>query len=616
MNPSRGGSLAALACVISLAVVPACGRSKQDPGAQVERPFSGAQVKADATASARLAEIVDNWFEDNLALRPSEATYLGDHRYDDRYENWVSPEFRDEVAALSNKYLAVAEGLNRDSLDEEDRLTLTLFERQLKLDLKGLEYPGYLIPFSQYSSDPAYFAELGSGRSVQPFNDVKDYDNFLARMDGFLALMDSAIVNMREGIQRGIVQPRVVVEGLIPQVSAQVVEDPEDSIFYGPIANFPQSMPPRQRARLEAAYRDAIANRLVPAYRRLATFLEDEYLPSARLTVGWSALPGGVEWYDFLVAYYTTTRMTAGEIHRLGLREVKRIRGEMKKVSRETGFDGALEPLFLHMRTDPDLYWSDPDEILADYRTVEAKVMQGMPKLFGVFPQAGFEIRPTEEFLAESSASASYESPSMDGRRPGVFYLNVWRPERFPKWEMETLFLHEAIPGHHFQGTLALENTALPRFRRFGYVTAYSEGWALYSEDLGKELGMFEDPDQWFGKLNDEIFRAVRLVLDTGIHRFGWTREQAIEYMRENSSLSEGEIVAEVERYIANPGQALAYKIGELRFRQLRREAEAGLGDAFDIRAWHDYVLSLGEVPMEALSERSRAWVRARQPPE
>jgi len=608
----RGTKMRSVLAVFGLLTIAACGQPEQGAvtGAVPEAPR--AEAPAEVSESGRLAEMVDAWFEEYLALHPTEATYIGDDRYDDRYENWMSAGHREAVAALSRKYLSMAGGLDRDRLDEADRLTVTLFVRKLNLERKRLEYPRYLIPFSQYDSDPAFFAELGSGQSAQPFEDVRDYDNFLARMEEFLVVMDTAIGNMREGMESGVVQPRIVVERLIPQISSQVVEHPEDSIFFAPVANFPDAVPQDQRARLEAAYRDAIKNKLVPAYRRLAEFLTDEYLPAARASVGWDALPGGAQWYDFLVAYHTTTDLTAEEIHQLGLEEVERIRGEMMRVSRAAGYE-ELEAFFSHLRTDPAFYWNDPEAILADYRSVEAKVMQGMPRLFGVFPKAGFEIRPIEEFLAESSAGASYHSPSMDGTRPGVFYLNVWRPERFPRWEMETLFLHEAIPGHHFQSALAQENSSLPRFRRFGQVTAYSEGWALYSEDLGRELGMFEDPYQWFGKLNDEMFRAMRLVVDTGIHRFGWTREQAIEYMRANSSLPEGEIVAEVERYIANPGQALAYKIGQLRFRQLRREAESALGDDFDIRGWHDYVLSLGDVPMTALTERSRAWVTARQ---
>jgi uncharacterized protein (DUF885 family) len=605
--------------MLGLLVLMACGQPEQPttpaPAQAIPEVASAGEITVPPgdLDSARLAEMVDAWFEEYLALHPVEATYIGDHRYDDRYENWLSAEHRDSVAALSRKYLAMAGGLRPENLGDDDRLTLRLFVRRLNNDLQELNWPRELIPFSQYASDPAYFAELGSGESVQPFDHVADYDNFLARMDGFLALMDTAIINMRVGAEKGVVQPTMVVEHLIPQVSAQVVENPEESIFFAPIAAFPDSIPADQRVRLEAAYRDAIINRLVPAYARLAEFLEDEYLPAARNTVGWDALPGGAAWYDFLVAYHTTTDMTAEEIHALGLAEVDRIRGEMLEVARQQGFGDDLDAFFLHLRTDPALYWTDPEAILADYRAVEARVMRGMPRLFGVFPTAGFEIRPVQEFLAESSAGASYEIPSADGTRPGVFYLNVWRPDRFPRWEMETLFLHEAIPGHHFQGALLLENESLPRFRRFDQVTAYSEGWALYSEDLGRELGMFEDPYQWFGKLNDEMFRAMRLVVDTGLHRYGWTREQAIEYMRLNSSLPEGEIEVEVERYIANPGQALAYKVGQLRFRQLRSEAEATLGESFDLRAWHDYVLSLGDVPMSALTERSRAWVREQQ---
>jgi uncharacterized protein (DUF885 family) len=455
--------------------------------------------------------------------------------------------------------------------------------------------------------------ELGSGEGIHPFRTVRDYDNFLGRIDGFEAWMRQAIDNMREGKERGIVQPRFVAQQMIGQMRQHVVEQPEDSVFFAPVADMPEDIPPEERDRLGAAYRTAIMEQIVPSFAAMADFVEKEYLPGARESVGYDDLPGGSEWYDFLVASHTTTDLTPERIHEIGLSEVRRIDDEMDRVKRAVGFEGDLDQFLIHLKTDPKFFWQHSDEILADYRAVEATVAARVPDFFSVLPTAGFEIRAVPEFRAETASNASYLGPSLDGSRPGVFYLNVYRPERMRKWGMETLFLHEAIPGHHFQGALAQENPGLPKFRRHGFVTAYSEGWGLYSEDLGRELGLFEDPYQWFGKLNDEMLRAMRLVVDTGIHRYGWSREEALEYMRTNSALTDGEIVSEVERYIVWPGQALAYKIGQLEFLSLRQEAEAALGEEFDIRAWHDYVLSLGDVPLEILAAASREWVAGRR---
>jgi uncharacterized protein (DUF885 family) len=506
-----------------------------------------------------------------------------------------------------------ASRIERDVLDEGRRLSLDLLVDDLDKGLARLRYPDYLMPVNHYISPPADFAELGAGDGVQPFVTVRDYDNFLARFDGFEKWMAQAIVNMREGMQRGYVQPRFVARRMVDQMRQHVVERPEDSVFFGSVAKMPEDFPPGERDRLEAAYRQAIMDRIVPSFAAMAEFIENEYLPAARNTVGYRDLPGGAEWYEYLVAYRTTTDLAPERIHEIGLSEVRRILDEMDAVRRQVGFEGELSEFMIHMKTDPEFFWQDSEAILEDYRAVEARVGARLDEVFSGFPKAGFEIRPVPEFMAETAPGASYQSPSLDGSRPGVFFLNVYRPERLRKWGMETLFLHEAIPGHHFQSALTQENERLPRFRRHGFVTAYSEGWGLYSEDLGKELGLFEDPYQWFGKLNDEMLRALRLVVDTGIHRYGWSREKAIEFMRSNSALTEGELVSEVERYIVWPAQALAYKLGQLEFLALRQEAEASLAEEFDVRAWHDYVLSLGDVPLVVLASASREWVARQQ---
>ncbi len=576
-----------------------CGREPA-PAADTAPAVGGGQV---------LHEAFEQYFEDKLALNPTFATALGDHRYDNRMAIPFGPEYRASLKAQAQHYLDLVLAVDPATVDPADRVSRELFIRSRELDLESLRYPGYLMPLDQMHSFTSAFAEMGSGEGIQPFRDTRDYENFLARMSDFGKQVDVAIANLREGVMRGVVLPRIAVERLMPQLSYHVVVDAEDSVFYGPLERFPETVMPADRERLTAAYRAAIMQQVVPAYRRLRDYMALDYLAAARLSIAYSELPGGIAWYDFLVRYHTTTDLSPEEIHEIGLSEVERILGEMDQVRRQVGFDGDRRAFFEYLGSDPSFFWSDGEDALQDYRGVEARVDEVLPEYFSVFPKAGFEIRPVEAFRASSAASASYQPPSVDGSRPGVFYLNTYDIARLPRWGMVTLFLHEASPGHHFQSALTQENTDLPRFRRFGGVTAYTEGWALYAEDLGVEMGMFDDPYQYFGKLNDEMLRALRLVVDTGIHRMGWTRQQAIDYMLENSSLPELEVIPEVERYIVYPGQALSYKMGQLKMRAVRAEAQAMLGDRFDLRQWHDMVLLSGEVPLDILSQLSGQWV-------
>jgi uncharacterized protein (DUF885 family) len=396
-------------------------------------------------------------------------------------------------------------------------------------------------------------------------------------------------------------------------LAAQLVDNPEDSVFWQPLTDFPEAIDAVDRDRLTAAWREALTDKVIPAYRLMHDYLAGDYLAAARPTVGWSALPAGDAWYASEIAYHTTTDLDADAIHDIGLAEVARILGEMEGVRRRVQFDGDLAAFFAHLKTDDRFFWGSADEMLADYRGMDARVEAIMPSQFSISPRAGFEIRPIEPYRAASAPGAEYRSPSPDGSRPGVFYLNTSDLRRMPRWGMATLFLHEAVPGHHFQGAIARELTGVPRFRRFGGFTVYAEGWALYAEDIGVELGLLEDPYQYFGELNDEMLRAMRLVVDTGLHRKGWSREQAIVYMRENSSLPEAEIVAEVERYIAYPAQALSYKTGQLALHRLKAAAEAALGDDFDIREWHSMVLDSGELPLASLQALQQRWLAARR---
>jgi uncharacterized protein (DUF885 family) len=571
-------------------------------------PASGADP---ADESARLAEVLDRYWEDALVLNPIQATFVGDDRYDDRLPNFLSAEYRARQKAHAERYLAALATFDRARLAGQDRLSLDVLRRDLEEELEGLRFPGWMIPIHQFGSGPTFFAMLASGKSVQPFRTARDYEAFLRRMDGGPPILDQAVANMREGIRAGVVQPRAVMEKVVPQLDALAVDPPEKSPFWGAIAAMPESIPAADRERITAAWRAKIAGELVPAYRRLRDFVRDEYLPRCRDTVGYSALPGGRDWYAFAVRSATTTDLPPDRIHAIGLEEVSRIRAEMDEVRRAVGFQGDLRAFLRWLREEPGFYFADEASLLQGYRDLQARVNALLPRLFDVFPRADYEVRAVEAFRAKSMAGAQYVPGTPDGRRPGVFYVNTSDLQRRPKFGMETLSLHEASPGHHFQVSIAQEVTSLPRFRRFGGYGAYTEGWALYAESIGKELGLFSDPLQWYGRLSDELLRAMRLVVDTGIHAKGWSREEAIRYMLETSSMAEGDVVAEVERYIAVPGQALGYKVGQLALTALRREAERELGPRFDVKAFHRQVLVDGALPLEVLQGKVREWIAA-----
>jgi len=416
---------------------------------------------------------------------------------------------------------------------------------------------------------------------------------------------------MRIGMARGYTQPKIVMQKVLPQLDDLVTPKIEDSVFYGPIRTLPATFPAADRERLTAAYRREIADKLNPALKRLADFIRNEYLPHSRDSVGWSALPDGRAWYDYALLVFTTTHMTADEIHELGLKEVARIRGEMEEVKRQVAFDGDLHAFFRYMQTDPRFLFASAADALSEYQATKKKVEALLPRMFQVFPRADFEIREVEPFRAAAAAGAFYQPPSEDGSRPGIFYLNTSDLRRVPRYGMETLLLHEAEPGHHFQIAIAEELKGIPRYRRLSVRSGYAEGWALYCESIGKELGMFTDPYQYYGRLNDEMLRAMRLVVDTGLHAKGWTREQGIAYMLDNSSLAEPEVVAEVERYIAWPGQATAYKVGQLRIRAMRDRAEKALGSHFDVKEFHSQILLDGALPLDVLDAKIDRWIAA-----
>jgi uncharacterized protein (DUF885 family) len=523
---------------------------------------------------------------------------------------------------LDRESLARARRIDPRTLDADDRVNWEMFVRECRVGIEGAAFPEELIPINQVFALPTDFAVLGSGAGLHPFDTIRNYDDFLSRAHDFSLWVEQAITNMRAGIARGVVQPRVIMEKALPQLSELIVEDPTASVFYKPVEQMPSSFTPAERARLEAAYRKSISAEITPAYRRLRDFIQNEYLPQARATVAWTSLPNGAAWYRFRVATYTTTDLTPDEIHRMGLDEVAHLRAEMEKVRTRVGFAGTLGQFFEYVKADPQFYYNDGRELLQGFRDLKKNIDARLPKLFARMPKHDYEVREIEQFRAAASPGAFYQPGTPDGSRPAVFYVNTYNLRAQPKFGMETLSLHEAAPGHHFQIAIQKEMVHLPRFRRYGNdislyrryegsYTAYVEGWALYCETLGRELGLFTDPYQYYGHLSDQMLRAMRLVVDTGLHTQGWSREQAIQYMLDNSSMAASDVEAEVERYIADPGQALSYKIGQLKIRELRTRAERTLGPRFDIRRFHARVLESGPVPLTTLQGIVDRWIAA-----
>ena len=568
-------------------------------------PLLGDEI---APNSSELETIAEDYFEEFITLNPLNATFIGDMRYNDRLANNLGPEYRAASDALDRNYLEQLLALDSAQLDRQDCITYETFKLDLENNLEMRQFPGHLLALNQFYSFANSFAQLGSGASAHPFKSEKDYSDFLSRIDGFLVLVDQAIANMREGVERGVTQPKVLMERTLDQLAAQDT-DFSSSVFFGPIANLPEDIPGATRDSLTSAFEQAHADKLRPAYKKLHDFIKGEYLPVARTSVGLSALGQGEQWYAALIRQTTTTNLSARDIHDIGLREVASIQAEMHEVMDQVGFQGDLDAFFGYLKTHPDFFYDEPHELIEGYRAMSDHIQSLAPKLFAQFPKSEFEVRAVEAFREKSAADGSYMSGTPDGSRPGIFYANTYDVGSRPKWEMESLFLHEAIPGHHFQISLQRELEGLPRIRRFGGYTAFVEGWGLYAESLGKELGVYTDPYQYFGALNAELWRAIRLVVDTGLHTKGWTREDVLAYMFENSASGEASAVSEAERYIAIPSQALAYKIGELKIRELRTRAEAELGEDFDVREFHTQVLMDGALPLSLLESKIESWI-------
>ncbi|MET0809209.1 MAG: DUF885 family protein, partial [Pseudoxanthomonas sp.] len=522
----------------------------------VEAVAAPAASQPASAKGEQLQKLYADYWEEVLKLNPIQATFQGDPRYNDQLPDFGSATFRQQQHDFTVRWLKTIEGVGSAGLSGQDLLSYEIFVRDSKNSLEGEKFPDWMMPVNQMASIASYAVMLGSGTSAQPFKTVKDYDNWLARGNKLPTLFDTDIANMREGIKAGVVQPRALMVKVVPQLDALIKDKPEDTLFWGPVKSLPADFSAADKQRLTAAYRTMIADRMLPAYRKLRAFINDEYLPATRDSVGLDKLPDGQAWYAYNARNTTTTEMSPAEIHQLGLDEVARIHGEIRKLMAETGFKGSLQDFFKFMQDDPRFSFKDEPALLAYYRALEARINKRVPEQFSLTPKAPFEIRAVEAFRAKSAAGGEYQSPSEDGSRPGVFYVNTYDLPTRKTWDAEDLFLHEAIPGHHFQLALQQELKGVPAFRRFGGETAFVEGWGLYAESLGKSLGVYETPYDYFGYLQNELWRAIRLVTDTGLHSKGWTREQVIKYMLENSAESETQSTAEAERYIAWPGQA------------------------------------------------------------
>ncbi|WP_454598641.1 DUF885 domain-containing protein [Qipengyuania sp. SM2507] len=587
----------------------ACATTVPEAGSPGVATTAAAQSEHD-----RLFALFADADERNLKLNPISALFRGDMRYADRLGDFLTDEYNDASRADAQTNLERLRAIDRAALDETDRLAYDVFEYNQQQALKGLTDAILAVtevrPVNHFSGFHTFYPTFASGQSAAPFKTVEDYENNLSRHENYIELTDRAIGLFRAGLESGVLETRLTIGNVIEQLDTQVEMPLEESPFWMPVKNFPESFSAAEKARLTGDYR-ASTQGIYAAHTRMRDFLRDEYLPRARTSVGLSQMKGGEALYRQLIESTTTLPLAPDYLHELGLSEVARIKTGLEEIKAEVGFEGTLNEFFDYVRTDPQFKPESREALTQTYYDIGEQVDEKIDELFSLTPAAPLEIRPYETFREQFSAGGSYQSGAPDGSRPGIFYFNAYDlPSRLTTGNM-TLYLHEGAPGHHFQISLAQENEALPAFMRFGGTTAFVEGWALYAETLGEEMGFFEDPWNRYGTLQDEQLRAMRLVVDTGLHSKGWTREQAIDFMLENSGMTRTEVVAEVERYIAIPSQALAYKVGALKIQELRQRAEQRLGDGFDIKAFHAQVLNTGGLPLPVLEAKIDRWIAA-----
>jgi uncharacterized protein (DUF885 family) len=553
--------------------------------------------------------VTKSYFDDKNALDPLGATQSGQNEYNDQLQFEMTNSYRESQLAFFDKYETKLSLVEENMLSEEEKNSYEIIKWEVEVGKQLLKQPANLIPVHQFWGTHLTMGQYAGGTSAQPFKTEKDYTNFLKRMDKFSIWIDSAMVYMKRGIEKGAVLPKALTEKLIPQFAEMATPNIEDNLYYSSIKLMPATFSDEVKKDLTAKYTATINEKLIPKFNKMAEFLENEYLPASRATSGIGSLAFGKELYAAYVKQWTTTEMTPEEIHALGLKEVARINSEMEKVKTQVGFKGTLKDFFDYVRNKPELKpFKTPEEVIANFERIHSIIKPNVDKLFSLQPKTKFEIRRTETFR-EKTASAEYNQGAADGSRPGVFYVPIPDAKEYNTYGDEDLFLHEAIPGHHFQISLQQENASLPDFRKYNWFGAYGEGWALYTESLGEELGLYKDTYQYFGMLGNEMHRAVRLVVDTGLHSKGWTREQAIKFSMDNEAESEAGITTEIERYMAIPGQALSYKIGQLKIMELLTRAQAKMGDKFDIKKFHEKVLESGVMPLALLEKKIDAWI-------
>jgi uncharacterized protein (DUF885 family) len=574
-----------------------------------------ASAPASTPANAAFNDMLERYWLDLLDLEPMVGLSHSDERHLEAFDDSLEDGWRARMLALLDKYLAASLTFPADSLSENDRTSLAMLREQLALARDYYSGPLFetarMLPINQFQGEHSVFAADAAGSGDYPFKTVEDYDKALARADAYARWTDDAIQRMREGMKAGVVLPRMVVERVLPQLRVHTRLAAEKTEFWRPIEKLPAEFPPADRKRLAAAYRHKIEAVIEPAYRRMHEFLGKDYLPHARASVGLGQMPGGRALYDYDVRYQTTTRLTPEEIHALGESEVARIEGELAKVQAAVGFTGSLQDFFAYVRGDADQKFTSPEQIIPAFEAARGEIVPRLPTLFDVLPQAEFQIRALPESSKSSQGNGYYSAAGANGSRPGVLWINIYAPGVSDRFNVMTLTLHEGLPGHHFQTSVAQEQAHLPSFRRFDFTNAYGEGWALYAESLGKELGVFDDPWSYYGHLNYALLRANRLVIDTGLHAMGWDVETGVKWMMAHSSMTHDQAAAEVERYVAIPGQALSYKLGELKIRELRRRAEQSLGARFDVKAFHDQVLLGGSMPLTILEQKVDRWISA-----
>ena len=564
-------------------------------------------------SEANIDSIASKYYEGYLKMYPLEATMQGDSRYNDLLSNNISSEFISKEIEFYTDTQKKLKSIEYDDLSDEQKTVYDVLDYTLKDKIERYAYHPELLPFSQFEGLPLDFPLLGSAEGNQPFKTTKDYDNWLKRIDAFVIWMNTAEKNFREGMKQNVVLPKKLVVKMIPQMHSEeiITEDFDKNIFYGPIKKMPKNFSAKDKEKYKILYQEAISSKIIPAYQKMGDFLEKEYLPKARNTDGINALPNGKNIYEYYAKSWTTTNKTPEEINKIGLQQVAMLRAEMEKVKTQLGFKGSLEQFLTSLKTDKKaMPYKTPEEVIAAFNGILKKIEPKLPSMFSKFPKTPFEIRRTEKFR-EASASAEYKQGTPDGKRPGIFYTPIPDATKYNVTNgFESLFLHEAIPGHHYQVSLQQENTEIPKFMRFGWFGAYGEGWAHYTETLGPEFGLYTDPYQKMGYLSDQMLRAVRLVVDTGIHTGKMTREEAIKYYLSNISDSEEGATAAIERYMAIPGQALGYKIGSLKILELRAKYQKQLGNKFNLAKFHDEILNQGCLPLSVLERKMELWAK------